>query len=170
MTTTTLTPSTLSASPMPGTAERPLTKLDRLAQVLVLLGAIGVSLSPAGWFGVGSLDYIHMGQPGFHDHGKFHLMWQGISYFMLGGASLYAVTQPRAPVFRWIGAGIPLAVFSAYFIVAYIVAPMLGVTEPLSHYQPNAYGIRSNVFWISVMLIASTTGLILNLRATRAAA
>ena len=168
MTTTTMT--TTTTSPMFRSSGRPLTKLDRLAQLLVLLGAIGVSLSPAGWFGVGELDYIHMGQPGFHDHGKFHLMWQGISYFIMGGASLYAVTQPRAPVFRWIGAGIPLAVFSAYFIVAYIVAPMMGVTEPLSHYQPNAYGIRSNVFWISVMLIASSAGLILNLRATREAA
>ena len=77
-------------------------RIDRLAQILVAVGGIGVLFAPAGWFGMGELNHLHLGSEQWHAHGKFHLLWQGVTYIGLGLASLWAVTRPRSPV-RWRG-------------------------------------------------------------------
>ncbi len=148
----------------------PLTRRERVAQCLVLVGVLGVLGAPFGWFGYGSLNHLHIGNPSWHAHGKFHLMWQGISYWILGGLALYGALRPRSREFRWLGVGLPWAVFLAYFLVKGLIAPALGVHNPLAHYPPIALGISSNEFWITVILLSGAAGLYLNLRSEQARA
>lgn len=146
----------------------PITRRERVAQCLVLIGVIGVLGAPFGWFGYGSLNHLHLGNETWHAHGKFHLMWQGISYWILGGLALYGALQPRSRAFRYLGVGLPWAVFLAYFLVKGVIAPALGVHNPLAHYPPVALGISSNEFWITIILLAGAAGLALQMRGEEA--
>ena len=82
------------------------------------------------------MDEVHLSNPQWPVHAKYHLVWQGMMFMLMNGVALYLALfhwpkpasqrHQRHQVVPLISAAVPMLTWLAFLLSAYVVMPLLG--------------------------------------------
>ena len=129
--------------------------MKNIGRSLIGISCLSVAIFPfIFWF-----DDLHVMNPEWHDHARFHLMWNAVYYVFIGSLALFMVMfrWEKMPQIRWLMTLIIAWIWISYHISGLVITPALEI-EPYSHHTQKILGIETNVHGVLAAFVVLSLG------------